>query len=442
MKNRILILFALIVAAAAAGGQSLPYATVLLETNPLANGGGNIRSWTPTKAVIYYECPNGSSSTGFFAIIENGVATMQSLKCPPGFHACDFKILGDTLYFGGEVSGQSVLGFFDIGEMEAGRQPQITAFSCTAIHRINRLVAYRYNEGNEVGVAAIGMTKVPMPTFTFLRYYAVELKSANLNPTCQYLQTYNDVSQLKSEAFTDVVVTDNYVAFVGDVDGGDVWIRRGDRNDFMGDPGFNTRYIYSRTPYIPNSKLVAAEMENDDIAVSCTINDGTQNSAAVWMYHLTTMDNYEAQRIPCGQKDNCVEMEYMKSDHTLLLLMETYDAAITQLTCRVLCVKPGVATPYTATAIAPASHFTMTSLSVHDQHFFLTGAAPYWMLNDRQVFSPSNTCVDESSYQALDMRLYQKNNWQQIRSPMQMSMIPIVLSPMTESYQAICIHQQ
>jgi len=309
-----------------------------------------VRTYTPTSAVVYYDGRHTPdlNNKGIIALVKTD-GTYCDLQLDNNLRIDDMRILHDTLYFCGmDWSNTSyLLGWLDLTTfvpsapsvainyrkiiIPPSQNVQMKFAVYTDSFGKTRFIALgscRYDSNNPIPPLVPGMCPIaPVPTiytytlpYTYFPGWTVSQEDFVLeciNPTTATsldIKLVNSAS--KNEHMSDIVVTDNYVAFVGNIFNGDVFdtvtIHRCKKDNVLST--FDNYYYFIPPSVEGTIEYSACALDNDNIALVTTavidpvIDDFELRVRTV---KLSTMTMPTAQRLPVEGKPIQIAQTYL-----------------------------------------------------------------------------------------------------------------------------------
>lgn len=433
MKKRLLYFLLLVVSWTNVWGQ-VPLTSVCIEGMDSSASIGIVRSWKPNFAVAY----KTDGTNHYFSIIENYNTTMKTVKFSDNrLVVNDMQILGDTLYFCGSQDGAGYIGCFRINKILDGSpidaQGKKFSLDPTLPYTVSRMAVYYDNFGTQ-HVAAFGYWEESVSPYVYRRDFLVE---AYFQPdvfTAEW-SVCNDDGSFISGPINDVVVTDNYVAFVG-VDAGysTLGIRRVSRNYVLA--ALHYIYKYNCPMMCPP---VATAMNHDDIAVATSydIYPSSTNRIEIRSFKLGTMNMYDAQGFFVPDKSTAEDIIYSPRAKKLLLVPMLWDGA--RASYPVVYIDPGRTTPYNTSAVT-STNIQTWQISLHDNDYFLLCGGNKVFAHHIPSLDSDDGCISIDDYEikAVDMVGFADTTCRLQRKAPQDHMIRMV--PTDSRYVPLCVY--
>ena len=312
MKKNVIILLTLFFQYSVLLGQTSIETAII---SPMGGGEvcGIVRSWKASKAVAYHQ--------NTFSLIDSATNIVHSANANAVFPSLsyytinDIQIVGDTAYCGGFTGAGAMIAYFNINDLLAFGNVAFGVVIINNIDQITKLAAYRNTRMNGVGIAAIGTNQYG--------YYMIECNNYGGSTTFSATsrQCFN---QSQIETLTDVVVTKNYVGFVGIMTNvNKVCIRRGDKNGIFASTLIDTIHQYALWATGIESLPIAEYLDNDKIAIALvTVYEqpsGIDRSAQILLFNLANMDFFDAWQMVQDDVMSVTDLVYMPLQKTFLI---------------------------------------------------------------------------------------------------------------------------
>lgn len=354
-----------------------------------------------------------------FSVIDSATNTVHSAVVFSNYTINDFQIVGDTAYCGGSDGSNAIIACLDLNGIQTSSSASFDVIVINNIDQVTKLAAYRNYDMNGIGIAAIGMD--PRSKVSYDKYYMIECNNFGGSPfsatsrQCR-IETY---PTLKVETLCDVVVTKNYVGFVGLIaNTNQVCIRRGDKNGIFASSLIDTvhRYCYPSTTI--QSLPVAESLDADAIAVAAAYKDiypsTTVCSAQIFLFDLFNMDFFDAWETYPSDIEAVIELVYVPSPRILLMAAES-----TTSTYHVIYTYPFSPVDYYAPFMTPSlPSEKICSMDFRNSSYYILSTYDHWMLQ-KLVYpcSASNRCIETNQMWffhqlvSLDNPVYHKVFW-------------------------------
>ena len=293
-------------------------------------------AYTSQTEVLYTK----DSESGYMELWVEGVATCR-IPVLMSYEVKDMKVYENLLYFCGRHKSWGFIAVLNLQDMfmhaMSGTTPTSAAISYMDmdpqyISSLEKLVVYGdgnnpmslpLNNANE-HIAAIGKGG----TSTNADWVAVYLKYNNIpmtpspvyTPYIVNVKVIDDCTSPVGEPLSEVLLTDDYVAFVRYRYGSDEYIvHRCDRNNLVGT--YNTVYRYA----VPHDEVVfnldGVTLEGNNIALAtCAPVDMYYNDYEIRVRNieLNSMTMFNSQYIPVGEVKQDVAVVYNRSQQKLV----------------------------------------------------------------------------------------------------------------------------
>lgn len=352
-----------------------------------------VRYVNDTLAVGYFE----DHSKGYFMLINLNSATITH-KVEINLYRMfvrDFRVLGDTVYAcGTRWSLFNEKGFimkFNIDLIRTGSSSKEYAkyVSIDSTYELSRMVVYHNNMLGLNEVVAIGDGPA-----NGSRARIVDCKSAS---SANYKVRRGYSSGSFNEYLEDVVLTNNYVGFIGSFGNNTTMLRRARRNSIDMLTGLiDTIRYYEHTDTEPGSKIHATESRGDSIVAACYA--ATSSGAFVTRvrhYELAGLAMLDSKEIYTIDKTEPWELAYNRQHSTYLMLEYLpYMGSSTHYETQVVTERVA-GTNSVETYYIPGLDMTSIASSPNGDHFMLA-TGNYFAL--KKVWTtPSSSCFDSAS---------------------------------------------
>lgn len=269
------------------------------------------------------------------------------------------RILVDTLYFCGIDSTGLFIGWMNLSTFYmpnnvtinlrhitplAGQNIRMKLAVYTDPHNSTRLIALGsclYDSNNPIPPTGPGVCPIApnpciymyTPPYQYFPGWTTSQEDFVLecvNPQAATLFTIKLVnSASKNEHLTDVVVTDNYVAFVGNIFSGDefdtVTIHRCKKDDILG--SFDSHYYFLPPWEEGTVEYMACALDDNNIALVTTgvVDPGNNNyEIRVRTVKLSSMTMTTAQRLPVEGKPIQIAQTYLYQANKTMVHLSDY----------------------------------------------------------------------------------------------------------------------
>lgn len=416
-------LYSLLIPLQVVGQSTFNYASAFAGSGEMC-GHPLIRTIDDTSALVYYH-DNGTNQ-GYIARI--GLAlTLRKAKLPQGCTVNDMRITGDNVYFCGHYDTNAVVGHIKLHDFNLPIRT-VTLFFVKKqyVTHLNRMVAYE--DGGKQKVILVGdkiyTDNSPFP-WICPYYYVYFDPSINDYYNFYYYDclstlvidaTFNGSSWVADtcivtgsptdlEIITEVIETENYVAFVGYFTNHNTTsIHRCNKSSIKS--LFYHRYCFWGIDE-GHSDYHGCSMKGDTIAVSSLSSyDESGNhffSTNIRVFDIANMKNTYALRVPLNTKTEPLDLIYMLKVHQLVLLQNIFLPSHGEQ-CTFL-----HANPYTTSSTYYAKSWfesdwnkPFQSLSKLRDSSYVAAGGEYWCLKDYAILS-NNNCykVDSVKVEAI-----------------------------------------
>lgn len=426
VKFIILVLF-LSVLPTVSRGQYFNYAMAYTAPNPTKSS-SLIRTIDDTSAVVYYY----DYGLGRSVIAQIGLnMSCRKALLPENCKVNDMRITGNNVYFCGSVDATPVIGHIKLSDF-ATTPRHITLYKADNFYvsSLNRMAAYTI--GGKQKVVMVGeliyTDSAPSPLICPYYYYSEyshdSIPFYYYNCSCSIILEvdFQDENYLSdhylltdsnnhSEVITEVVETQNFVAFVGFFNNHHTTIFHNcDKNNVV-----NSFYTYQHyCVYVYNgglSRYHGCLMNGDTIAVSSlstyTDTAGMQQfSTNIRMFDLQTMDNTSSFKVLHNTKTEPLDMLYMIKNHQLVLLQDMYIPSSSNNQCAFLHVDPYAPYTYNAKCWYESNrNLPFNSLSRLNDTTYVASGGNYWCMKDVEPFVLSN-CYKTEDIEVRKINVY------------------------------------
>ena len=308
-----------------------------------------IRTIDDTSALVYFY----DDSVHQYAIARVGLSlSCRKALLPAGCTVNDMRITNNNVYFCGSLNATPIIGHINLSDFWTPTRT-VTLYKVDNLYasNLNRMAAYTIGGRQKVVIVGdvIFTDNSPFPCPFEITYYdsilgdtvqyfyyncihtiilEVDFTGSNYI-TDSYVST-TDVFNRHLELITDVVETQNYVAFVGHFTNHHTTIiHRCDKNNVVNTFSGNHWCFWGIDE--GHSNYHCCLMKGDTIAVSSlsTFYDAMgvqQFSTNIRVFDIasTNITNTHALRVPLNTKTEPLDLMYMPRDHRLVLLQDIY----------------------------------------------------------------------------------------------------------------------
>lgn len=365
-----------------------------------------VRAWDAGGGIIsYYENSLGEGTVGL--ILSTSGTTINEFSLPTGYHVADLRVVGNDVYMCGRLSdasgSQGIVMRFDANELATAVPVSldVQTFTASDVSRLDRMAAYELSPGYFKVVAIGSYEEIIYP---YLNGMDVAVECDYRGGTCtsaQFVTVGNRVTLEIYEHLHDVVVTDNYVAIVGNVTnilvlgvGDNISLRVGDKANvlqtmFVARPA----YYYVPSGDVPISVNIATAMDGDKIATACLSHDmGSPDKFRIQMRYFDLasrmMTNTQWTRI--GLKVAPSELVFVPADNSVVMLGELDFPSAGDDECTFLFLEPLKTVPYTAYGMYRHGEPFMSATCFRN-HYVTGLSRARWLLKDK-LMPLANNC--------------------------------------------------
>jgi hypothetical protein len=352
-----------------------------------------VRYVNDTLAVGYFE----DHSKGYFMFINLNSATITH-KVGINLYRMfvrDFRVLGDTVYAcGTRWSLFNEKGFimkFNIDLIRTGSSSKEYAkyVSIDSTYELSRMVVFHNNMLGLNEVVAIGDGPA-----NGSRARIVDCKSAS---SANYKVRHGYEEGSFNEIIHDVVLTDNYIGFIGSLGERITMLRRARRNSIDILTGIiDTIRYYEHSDTEPGSKIHATESRGDSIVAACyAVTSSGAYVTRIRLYELASLAMLDSKEIYTLGKTEPWELAYNRQHSTYLMLEYLpYMGSSTHYETQVVTERVA-GTNSVETYYIPGLDMTSIASSPNGDHFMLA-TGNYFAL--KKVWTtPSGSCFDSAA---------------------------------------------
>ena len=435
MKKFIILTIAFLMQCGMLSGQTV-VRTALVEDTATGYACGILRSWGSTKAVAFHV----RDGVQLFSIIDSASRTVYSAKVPDFYAIRDLRIVGDTAYCCGSSHDSAMIAYFDIREIRTKTTVGFNVIRLDKLRMVTRLAAYRNREKCGVGIAAIGEEVRKIDNYDCAQTHMIWcdnfLSSIFFCKERECDITWSLTAQ--SEKLSDVVVTDDYVAFVGTyTNTNTLCIRRGDRNGIFTSSLIDTVHRFAYAFETIESLPIAEPLERDTLAIAVACEDiPGEHSEQIHLFDLSNMTMYNAQRIKLsdGEKVSVNELVYMRNQRKLLTEVES------SVGHQIIYTNPSALGTYYAKTLAPSTGDIICSMDRHNGSYYILSTLRHWMLQRMGAMPTSDTCITEDSREVFIWTVSLDSPRGHQKVPESYNTLPRSLNPTRFNTALSCIH--
>ena len=375
-----------------------------------------IRAIDDTSALVYYY--DSSRNRNIIARIGLTMSCRMAVL-PENCSVNDMRITDDHVYFCGAKDATPVIGYINLGDFASStRTVKLFEVESPRVTTLNRMAAYTI--GGQQKVVLVGdliyTDPAPLPSLD-CPYFYLEIDEStgdtiiHVYYNCHtsvviemnfYGDTYssgshiytNDLSTNQVEFISEVIETDNHVAFVGYyTTHGKTVIHKCEKN-YVISSFQNDIYEYSDADG-GLGYYHGCQMNGDTIAVSSlsTYTNAagvTQFSTNIRTFDLVNGNNTSSFKVLHDTKTEPLDLMYMPKDYRLVLLQEIpLPSAGTQFAF--LHHNPYSPTSYAANCWYEANwRKPFNSISYLDGPFYVASGGNYWCMKKLDPFNTNN----------------------------------------------------
>ena len=355
-----------------------------------------VRSVNATTIVAYYE----HNYHGVFVVMKQSDLTPDTIELPHHHYVYDFEIIGQTVYFCGEMiditdlydtKEHALAGKFDI-------TPLLNGGSSTMIHynnfdvanrdhnKLKKMVAYTDNQ-NKSRIMAVGESFSCIPPeqpHSGIEFFAI------IDATSSSFTV--DVNVFTTETYHDIIETDNHVVLVGgNFNVSDAICFRKIRKYNIQSSERDILY-WVDLPNVEPLSVIYGEHLSGDRFITATYGhiDGIEGTV-LRTFNASEMEMIHAQFIPFpGEKTQPLELRYVPAtDKILLLQLSTITSPP-----RIYTIDPYLTQNY-STISEYCSNYTLHSLDMYrsDEYIAMGISGPNPAFYARNVLFNNPNCV-------------------------------------------------
>ena len=411
MKRKLLfpalVLFFGAVSSPPAMGQYFNFASAYTGNDSTTNH-SLIRTIDDTSALVYFY----DDSVHQYAIARVGLSlSCRKALLPAGCTVNDMRIINNNVYFCGSLNATPIIGHINLSDFWTPTRT-FTLYKADSryVSNLHRMAAY--NDGAKQKVVIVGdvifTDNSPFPCPFEITYYdsilgdtvhyyyyncihtiILEVDFFGANHQADSYVSTTDIINRHLELITDVVETQNYVAFVGHYTNHHTTIiHRCDKknvvNTFSGDHwcfwGIDEGH----------SNYHCCLMKGDTIAVSSlsTYYDAMgiqQFSTNIRVFDIASTDitNTHALRVPLNTKTEPLDLMYMPRDHRLVLLQDIHLPSLSSDQNTFVHIDPYAASVHnTKCWYESTGQKPFNCLSRLNDTIYLSSGGEYWCMKD------------------------------------------------------------
>lgn len=289
------------------------------EDIPNGKGLAITRALSSTESITYYAQNSGTSLRGIFEKKTIGTTSCDTIGFISGYVVHDFCIYGNTIYFCGSnsIETEAIIGYFDVSIFQNSGQT-VNYWTLLDVTTLTKIVAFQ-RAGNNVECACLGLVRDQLSGQIYSSLLHIDISGPQPTFTAHYYGSNNTNNQFK-EWYSDLVVTDNYVAVVGELKDPSrmIMIRRQSLNQSTVD--WNPQFYYTT----PNNEMLAlpkaVRMEGDTLALaSLSLNSDGVYEVRTRFVDLASMTMFRSQAFELHDKTDPIAMTYVPKNHSLIM---------------------------------------------------------------------------------------------------------------------------
>lgn len=341
-------------------------------------------------------------STGFAPVITERHAKAWPTFNDPNTTITDIYVANDYAFFCGYVHGTSlgnraVVGYIYLPDMVTG-SAQLNGGYINGIERLKRLVAYKTEDGYRV--YAIGENIIhPAGGATYTAEAIVEIDNIFSSPIQYQIAWLYANSFFKKEYLYDVLLTNDYVVFVGhnyspacyDM----LHFRMIRKVLSFPSPDIDNVYFFP-APSEANSRVASTALNENTFAVSYVYVDPstTNHFTRLRLIDLNTMANVNAQQMARPDKMDPVMIDYLP-EKDLVEMLQPYNNPYDFLSW-----EPYRTVPYISHILTPHKGTDYQYMRSLAGKMFIASSGPYLYLQDPSLLLPASNPVCPSYFKA------------------------------------------
>ena len=357
-----------------------------------------VRYVNDTLAVGYFD----DNSKGCFMLINlNNASITHKVEIQnTNMYVRDFRVLDDTVYAcGTRLASHKWMGFilkFNIDLIRTGSNSKEYAkyVAIDSTTELSRMVVYHNDVLDLNEIVAVGELRIQFFQYSFGYCRIVDCKSLG---SAVYKVRRGYMEGGFSEYIHDIVLTDNYIGFIGSLGNNTTMLRRTRRNssDILSGT-IDTICYYEHPDTEPGSLIHATETRGDSIVAACYA--ATSSGAFVTrirQYELAGLGMLDSKEIYTIEKTEPWELAYNRQYKTYLMLEYLpYMGSSTHFETQVVTERVA-GTNSVETYFIPELGMSSISSSPHGYYFML--AAGRFFALKKVWATPSSSCFDSAS---------------------------------------------
>ena len=397
--NKRLQIFLLIFVASLGLAQA-QYISVQASDGTFSSAGQTIvRSWTSNYVVSYYV---DASFMPTMDLIDGSSGTIYRAQLPTDVYIRDMYIdkATDILYFCGATThiytwgmfnSDGIVGYIDLNSF------LLSGFGLTMKYAYVNYTGYDYNcinklvgydDGGISHIVAVGEYRYISGYYVNGEYFLVDcLDILSGSPIIEVAKFTPD------ERYYDVLLTDNFVVFMGfdrDPLVQSLCYRKTDPYNIH-DPMFDNIHYYS-PDYDVLSITYSTVMPEDHVATTYMSKDAVGNfTTRIRVFDIVNDLNVNSEEYYLNDKTKPDGITYIPADNSLVVMQQFYATSTLSHNSNFVFIDPFATAGYTSAMDFKQNEY-FQSLTVHDASYYLAGAGAIWFMRDKtQVLTHSNS---------------------------------------------------
>lgn len=322
MKHHLFFFVSCCLLSFAASAQS-SWESLWYET-PNGGSGSIVKAHSTSHNITYFTQSFPSGPRGSFVLSEPDIHYFKRGYFINGYFVNDFCILDNIVYFCGSNANatQAIIGWFHADALLNIQPCTYTYWLPSDVTSLNKIVAFKKN--GTIHNACIG--KYTYGNESYQCIFEADYNSATVNSAPSFLSYFFPAgnANYNTEWYSDIVVTDNYAAVIGERYDTEnmILIRRMSINS-SNPSTWDEFYTYGGLPPIEMAALPhATAMAGDTIALAslCSGSTGVSDfEIRVRFLNLSNCSMFRSQAIPIQDKADLFDMTYVPKNHSLML---------------------------------------------------------------------------------------------------------------------------
>lgn len=273
---------------------------------------------------------------------------------------CGYYYHVDTTVSPFAITEEGVIGCFYVPDFYAGNTVSLTYHHYTGIYRFDKLVAYQDPASQppyKYKVVALGRERRIQAGLSNDKNIIVEYDDFIGDvPSSQSPKQISDlfpVILLPKEIDHDLLLTGKHVIVVGyDFDNNWLCLRKAPRSNVLSSGALNTLYTYDNSNVEVLMMTHSTCLDDEDIVVSYIYQTPSETyKTRLRFFDTQTMDNTNSQEFDVLEKDEVIDLKYLPSAKTLVLLHPGITNPGTLLYDQFISIDPSATSAYNTTAL-------------------------------------------------------------------------------------------